>query len=174
MEPAGQRDTTAPTSLAADPASTSAAPAVSQPVRLRIPTIGVDAPVQPLGLRADGSLEVPTGRREVGWFTGAARPGERGPAVLAGHASLASGRAVFWRLRDVAPGVAIEVRGADGSAVRFRVTRVEQHPKDAFPTSAVYGATTGSELRLITCGGAVDPATRRYLDNVVLYAVRSP
>jgi hypothetical protein len=34
----------------------------------------------------------------------------------------------------------------------------------------VYGPTPDPELRLITCGGALDHATRHYLSNVVVYA----
>ena len=60
---------------------------------------------------------------------------------------------------------------ADGTTLRFAVTRVERHAKDDFPTEEVYGPTTGPELRLITCGGAFDRAAGSYLDNVVVWAV---
>ena len=41
---------------------------------------------------------------------------------------------------------------------------------DQFPTGKVYGPTPDAELRLITCGGAFDSATRHYLSNIVVYA----
>ena len=94
-----------------------------------------------------------------------------GPAVLAGHVDSTAGPAVFWRLRDLAPGDEVLVDRADGTTARFTVTRVERHPKDAFPTDEVYGPTTGAELRLITCGGEFDRAARSYRDNVVVFAV---
>jgi hypothetical protein len=50
------------------------------------------------------------------------------------------------------------------------VRRVRQYPKDKFPTAAVYFPTLKRELRLITCGGAFDYASRNYLSNVVVYA----
>jgi hypothetical protein len=34
----------------------------------------------------------------------------------------------------------------------------------------VYGPTNEPELRLITCGGAFDPATGHYRDNVIAFA----
>ena len=40
--------------------------------------------------------------------------------------------------------------------------RIEQHPKDAFPTEAVYGNTAGAELRLITCGDEFDRSIGHY------------
>ena len=44
------------------------------------------------------------------------------------------------------------------------------YPKDEFPTEAVYGPTSGPELRLVTCGGAFDRSARSYDDNVVVDA----
>jgi hypothetical protein len=53
----------------------------------------------------------------------------------------------------------------------FRVTAVRTFLKSKFPTAAVYGPVANAQLRLITCGGTFDPATRRYLSNVVVFAV---
>jgi hypothetical protein len=47
---------------------------------------------------------------------------------------------------------------------------VDEFARAAFPTAAVFGPTPGSALRLITCGGAFDWSTHRYLDNVVVFA----
>ncbi|GAA3233316.1 class F sortase [Dactylosporangium siamense] len=58
----------------------------------------------------------------------------------------------------------------DGSRAVFTVRRVERHPKDAFPTDAVYGPVNHAGLRLITCGGEFDRATGHYRDNVVVFA----
>jgi hypothetical protein len=58
----------------------------------------------------------------------------------------------------------------DGDEVRFEVQRLERWPKDAFPTDAVYREAEGAELRLITCGGVFDQRTRRYEDNVIVFA----
>jgi hypothetical protein len=52
----------------------------------------------------------------------------------------------------------------------FRVYAVREYAKTAFPTSLVYGATPGPELRLVTCGGQFDARTGHYLDNVVVFA----
>ena len=45
-----------------------------------------------------------------------------------------------------------------------------QFPKTSFPTAAVFGATVGPTLRLITCTGAFDQTARSYLDNLVAFA----
>ena len=90
--------------------------------------------------------------------------------MLAGHVDSTGGPAVFFRLRDVRPAIPSLVTRADGSTVRFTVTRVARYAKTAFPTAEVYGPTPGAELRLITCGGDFDRAARSYRDNVVVYA----
>jgi sortase (surface protein transpeptidase) len=140
------------------------------PVRLRIPALGVDAPVGRVGQAADGTVQVPTRWEEVGWFDRGARPGDAGPAVLLGHVDSRTGPAVFLRLPRVRTSDVVEVTGADRVVRRFRVTSVREYPKVRFPTEAVYLPVLRPELRLVTCGGAFDPATGHYLDNVVVSA----
>jgi sortase (surface protein transpeptidase) len=142
----------------------------SAPVRLRIPSIGVDSALMGLGLQDDGSLEVPPEGFPAGWYTGAPTPGELGPAIIAGHVDWAGARGVFYSLRDLAAGDDISVEREDGSAARFRVASVQQFPKDAFPTAAVYADLDHAGLRLITCGGSFDRAARSYRDNIVVFA----
>ncbi|MBA3430393.1 MAG: class F sortase [Actinobacteria bacterium] len=140
------------------------------PERVRIPSIGVSAPVIDLVLNPDGTLEVPESFSVTGWWSGGAMPGEVGPAVIVGHVDSRTGPAVFYRLRDIEPGRFIEIVGTDGSSMKFRVERVEQHPKNAFPTERVYRETAEPELRLITCGGVFNRSTGHYLDNIIVFA----
>ncbi len=140
------------------------------PVRLRIPSLGIDAPVGPVGKAADGTVEVPTRWEDVGWFDEGARPGEEGPSVLLGHVDSKAGPAVFARLPQAPAGTVVEVVGDGGQVTRWRVERTEQHPKTQFPTEAVYLPALRPELRLVTCGGEFDRATGHYRDNVVVHA----
>jgi sortase (surface protein transpeptidase) len=90
--------------------------------------------------------------------------------VIAGHVDSTSGPAVFFRLRDLRAGDEVLVTRADHSVVRFAIDRLQQFPKASFPTAAVFGATPGPTLRLITCTGAFDETARSYLDNLVAFA----
>ena len=144
--------------------------AVAAPVRIRIPAVGVDAPVTGTGLDASGALVPPADPASGGWFTGGPAPGAPGPAVLTGHVDWAGRPAVFAGLARAVPGDEVLVDRADGSVVRFRITAVDRHPKSAFPAATVYAPTPAAELRLITCGGAFDRALGSYRDNVVVLA----
>jgi hypothetical protein len=141
----------------------------SSPVRLRIASIGVDSGLMPLGLRADGAMQVPPGAFPAGWYTGGPTPGELGPAVIAGHVDT-NGPGVFYRLRNVRPGDRVTVTRADGREPVFRVTRVAQFPKNRFPSKLVYGNVDHAALRLITCGGSFDSRVGHYVDNLVVFA----
>jgi hypothetical protein len=140
------------------------------PVRLEIPSIGVSASLVPLGLAPDGSMEVPKRWEDAGWYSRGPRPGEDGPAVIAGHVDSESGPAVFFRLRELRAGDVVRVIRADRSVARFVIDRLQQFPKRSFPTAAVFAPTPGPVLRLITCTGAFDQSRRSYLDNLVAFA----
>jgi sortase (surface protein transpeptidase) len=143
----------------------------SPPIRVDVPAVGVTAPIGPLGLNRDGTLEVPTNFARAGWYTGRPTPGEAGPAIIVAHRASRRGPGAFWKLPDVQPGQQIVVTRADNRRVLFAVERVEQHRKDAFPTAAVYGPTPETALRLITCGGPFEPALGdHYRDNVIVFA----
>jgi hypothetical protein len=144
------------------------APAVPAPVRLRAP--GIDAPITPVDVDGDGTLAAPDDPLVAGWFVGGPAPGGTGPAVLAGHVDWAGSPAVFARLGSLRPGDEVTVERADGSTVRFTVTRVVRVAKDDFPGAAVYGPTPDAQLRLVTCGGTFDHAAGSYEDNVVVFA----
>jgi len=143
---------------------------VAHPVRIEIPALGVSAPVIPLGLNPDRSLEVPEDYGDTGWWTGGPEPGERGAAVIAGHIDSKTGPAVFYRLRELERGDEIRVRRRDGTVGRFVVRGSEQHPKDRFPTERVYGRTREPTLRLVTCSGDFDARTGHYTDNTIVFA----
>jgi hypothetical protein len=145
-------------------------PQVPPPVRLSIPALHVDTPLQNLVQAPDRTIEVPTDYAVAGWFAEGPRPGQAGPAVILGHVDSETGPAVFYRLAGIAPGVAIAVQRADGSTIAFRVTGVQHVPKIRFPTAEVYGASLQPSLRLVTCGGRFDRTSGHYDDNVIVYA----
>lgn len=155
------------TGVAPDPAP------VAEPVALDVPAIGVTSDLMRLGLAGDGTVEVPplVPDDQAGWYRDGPAPGAVGPAVLLGHVDSAEhGPGVFFELGSLEPGDEVLVTRADGTVAVFAVDRVERHPKDDFPTIAVYGNTDGPQLRLITCGGAFDAAAGSYEDNVIAFA----
>lgn len=148
---------------------------VPLPAELIIPKIGVNATIIDLGLESNGSLNVgpldhqPEASDEAGWYTGSVRPGQIGPAVIAGHINY-SGPGVFEYLTDLRVGDLIYVKRFGGSIVEFRVTMVQTKLKTDFPTGGVFDPTPDAELRLISCTGTYNRATHHYNSNVIVYA----
>ncbi len=147
--------------------------AVPLPVRVRIPRAGVDSVLERLGRAADGTMALPSHPGHAGWYAGGPRPGQPGPAVVVGHVDWDHSPAVFFHLDELRPGDPVYVDRADGSTARFRVTGSTVVPKTRFPTDQVFAPTLQPALRLVTCGGSFDRATRNYRDNVIVFAVPS-
>jgi LPXTG-site transpeptidase (sortase) family protein len=156
--------------------------AVDQPVihgvpaaRLRVPSIGVDAPVVELGIKMDGSMESPDGPSAVGWYTFSPTPGNPGNTVFSGHRDWRTGATgVFWRLADLSPGDAVSVRLADGQVVDYTVVLSVSMAPDQMDILEVVGPTTDETITLITCEGSFDPASRDYDKRRVVWATRAP
>lgn len=137
---------------------------------IEIPAIDVRSRLEQLTLDPRGGLRPPVDPDQAGWYSAGPVPGDRGPAVIAGHLDSFTGPAVFLRLGQLRSGDLVIVHRSDGSTVDFRVQSTRRYPKTAFPTQSVYGATPVPTLRLITCGGAYDHSKKRYPDDVVVFA----
>lgn len=186
MWPAAPRDigTIPPVTAApAIPAGPSAAgPASSRttapfvPARLRVPRIGIDAPVVPVVVRPDGLLAVPADVRTVGWWSaGAPAAAPSGTVVLAGHVDSArQGPGAFFGIRALEPGDRVILSSASGRTTAYTVAARRQYPKNALPAGQLFDQDRPSRLVLVTCGGSFDRATRHYSDNVVVYARPAP
>ena len=143
----------------------------SVPVRIKIPEIGVDAPITSLGLTSDGHLNAPsdTDRNLVGWYGNGPAPGMTGNSILDGHVDTMAGPAVFYGLGALSKGDTVRVTRADKLTAVYSIDGIEVYAKADFPSDRVYGATKDPELRLITCGGGYTKQSG-YLGNVVVYA----
>ncbi len=141
----------------------------SVPVQVVVPSLGVEAGIDPVAVSADRVLDPPEDVERVGWWDASAAPGaSAGQTVLTGHAVHAGG-GVLDRLPAVRPGARVDLRTDEG-LMRYRVTDVETLGRDevAARTEELFGQDRGDgRLVLVSCtewDGAV------YRSNVVVTA----
>ncbi|MEV4353019.1 class F sortase [Nonomuraea sp. NPDC049625] len=144
----------------------------STPKRIVIKRLGINAPITSVGLKKDGTIEVPPSENPnlAGWYRSMSTPGEAGPAVILGHKDTRTRPAVFSRLPELKNGDTIEIQRQDRTTAVFTVGGIEQASKKTFPTQRVYGPQENAQLHLITCGGNYDRTIGHYDDNVIVYA----
>jgi LPXTG-site transpeptidase (sortase) family protein len=125
----------------------------SSTYRVRIPRIGVDAPVVPIKSNEDRVLNPPRDPSVVGWWSDGAAPGEpRGSAVLVGHTIRNNGGGVFDHVRDLSRGDAIEVEGWDPT-LTYRVKSIDVLSKAELARNAeeIFARSGAGRLVIITC-----------------------
>ncbi len=140
------------------------------PVSIKIPSLGLEADIVPVGVDADGNFEVPTAA-DVGWYRFGPEPGASGSAVLAAHVDYNGVAGAFYELRLLTVGAQVDIEFSDGSAQRFEVVGQELYDKQGLPRDDLFRRTGTPSLRLATCGGQFDPQARSYLGNRVVTAV---
>ncbi|HEY8480170.1 MAG TPA: class F sortase [Spirillospora sp.] len=154
-------------------ASASAPLGHSEPTQITIKKIGVSAPIGQIGLLPNGKVQEPPLSQPnlVGWYKEGVTPGEIGPSVLLGHVDANGKQAVFYRLKELQAGDQIQVARKDGTTATFAVQQIQRVDKNAFPHKKVFGEQLDhASLRLVTCGGAFDPKSGHYKDNIIVYA----
>ena len=159
-EPAPETTTSAPT-----PARAPRIP----PTGIEIDSLGLEGHVRPVGLEADGAMEVPP-VTEVGWYEYGATPGAPGATVLVAHVWWGDRPGPFHKLGAVEPGATIAVEIADGESRSYQIVERTMYDKDSLPAD-LWRKTGPETLVLITCGGDFDTSSRRYEQNIVVYAV---
>lgn len=144
-----------------------------QVTRVRIPALGVDAPILQMGFDSAGVMEVPQSPSTVAWYGFSAMPGNPGNAVMAAHVTWGGARAVFNQLSALHAGDVIEVRTSDGD-IRYVVQRSYLVRPEEADVPAIVGPRDGPQtLTLITCGGSFDSSVREYDHRVIVFATRA-
>ncbi|MFT7473490.1 MAG: hypothetical protein ACI81L_000405 [Verrucomicrobiales bacterium] len=127
------------------------------------------ARIVPVGLEANGELEVP-GADEVGWYRfGVGVDGGSGSTVLAAHIAYNGRDGVFRDLADATVGQQIVIARA-GTDVVYEISAIDQYDKFELPINDLFAEDGEERLILITCGGSFNPGLRSYDDNVVVVA----
>ncbi len=143
----------------------------SWPVRLSIPSLGVAANVQAVGVGKTGNMAVPTNYTDVAWYKGGTSPGHIGSAVFDGHVDNGFGLdGVFKHLGDIAIGAHILVTTKDGTTYTYGVDRTEAYPYDAVPTDTIFHSDDAAHLVIITCDGVWISGKKTYDHRLVVYA----
>ncbi|GAA1986676.1 hypothetical protein GCM10009718_25130 [Isoptericola halotolerans] len=152
----------------ADPVEGSAA---ADPQRLRISGL-LDVPVSPVGVEADGTMELPGAGDVAGWYRFGPAPGDDvGTVVLASHVDTIDGVGAFAGLTSVSTGDVVVVTDEDGERHRYTVSTVERFSKEVVPLDEIFDRTGERRLALVTCGGRWDAQAGHYEDNLVVTAV---
>jgi sortase (surface protein transpeptidase) len=144
------------------------------PVRLVIPKLNVNAGFQDTGLKSDGTMEVPSNIYDAGWFTGSARPGAKGVAIVTGHVAQVRGGVVtkpgvFSNLDTLVVGDTLTVLDDKGSTSTFVVRAVRSYDPTADATDVFTSNDGGAHLNIITCEGTWDQALLSYTKRLVVF-----
>jgi LPXTG-site transpeptidase (sortase) family protein len=136
-----------------EPASASPRPRPQPgvPVRLIVPSLGVDAPVIPI--TAPGGVLLPPGDPQtLGWWRDGAQPGAaRGGALITGH-TVHTGGGAFDDLDTMREGQAVRVRTSRG-VIEYAVSSITVYRKSTLARDAarIFSQTVPGRLVLITC-----------------------
>jgi sortase A len=142
-----------------------AAYSLGVPTRIIVPSIGLDAPIQDVGLNARGEMDVPAGTtNNVGWYQFGTVPGQIGSAVLDAHVF-----AAFSKLKYLKTGSMITIETSDGKTLEFKVTDSEVYKLTDVPLQLLFSRNDTRRLNLITCAGNLVPDRSTYDHRLIVY-----
>ncbi len=143
------------------------------PNRLLIQVLGIDAPIEQVGLTMEGAMDTPQNPEDAAWFRDGILPGQIGTAAIDGHLDWIHGEpALFTHLSALHKGDYIQVRDENGHVTTFVVTSLHTYNKSE-STMGVFSSNDGiSHLNLITCEGTWNAKLQTYTDRLVVFSDR--
>lgn len=149
--------------------------AANVPRYIFIPKLSVQAIVRPLGLTADGQLATPNNVYDTGWYKKSSTPGQPGAIVIDGHVSSWTTNGVFYGLKTLQPGDAIQIERGDGTTISYSVVKKQIYGYQQVDMSAVLSPVDASKpgLNLITCTGDVIKGSNNFTERIVIFTVQT-
>lgn len=140
------------------------------PARLKIPAIGVDAAVIPVGLTPDGAMGAPEVPADAAWYNLGPRPGENGSAVIAGHYGWKNKKpSVFDNLYKLRKGDKLYVEDDNGMIISFVVDKLQRYDPEENVSAVFESNDEKSHLNLVTCEGNWDDNIKSYTKRLVVF-----
>ncbi len=139
------------------------------PVRISVSGIGIDGPVEAVGIASDRQLDVPYAQA-AGWYRHSSVPETVGATVIAAHVDYGGQPGLFYDLRLATVGDIIQLELADGTNAEYVVSSVVLYDKTELPAHELFRSEGPHALHLVTCGGSFDRFARSYRGNQVITA----
>ena len=149
--------------------------------RIRAGSIGLDHPVEEIGI-TNNQLDTPKDAiGSVGWYYIYPKPGYGQNAVFAAHKNFDFHAGPFSKLDQFAPGDRITIAMSGGPTYTYEVIFYQRYPVDSIPMGELITAPQrppGEEwITLITCGGRFEVTQSNglghYLERDVVIAKRT-
>jgi sortase (surface protein transpeptidase) len=145
--------------------------------RFIVPKLGVDAPVENLGVDASNTMETPVRENtDVGWYHIWDRPGWDGNAVFSAHVYWENVPAPFQRLSTLVEGDEVDIEMNNGEVYKYQVISKNRYSRDNIPMGDIIWPKERPAdeqwITMITCGGELDSTGWEYLSRDVVVAKR--
>jgi len=141
-----------------------------EPTHIKIPSIEVDAIIQPTGILENGEMGVPDDTNVLGWFEPGYKVGAKGHAVLAGHVDSLTGPAIFYELKKVKNEDKIILLDDSGREMIFVVKKMVSYKTDEAPIEEIFGKSDKRIINLITCTGVFNRDIGSHEERLVVSA----
>lgn len=140
------------------------------PVRLKIPTIGVNTAIEDALITPGGRMDVPAGSVNVAWFSLGPLPGKVGSAVIGGHFGIKDNVPfVFYDLDKLKIGDRVYIVDDKDQSLAFEVKKIKSFERNADSTSVFTSGDGLAHLNLITCEGIWNKVNDSYPQRLVVF-----
>lgn len=146
-------------------------PLHAEPVKLFSEDANIDVQINPVGVQANGMLDVPGDWFSGGWYKKSAKPGQEGNVIIDGHYDTNTGSpAAFWNLKNLTVNDKVVVVDEFGKEYEYVVEEIHHLAISTDNRLDVLNKSVGKTLTLVTCGGVWDAQAGTYNKRLIIKA----
>ena len=134
-------------------------PIEAWPVRLRIPSLSVDEPIEDTGIDASGAMEIVPSPYIISWLRECAIPGNIGNSFIAGHNRWRGEQGSLYYLDLLEVGDTMEIDYDDGTTLIFKCESVYSYTLATAPAHMIMREDGPARVTVITCMEPFNPVT---------------
>ena len=147
------------------------------PKYIKIPRLGVNARVLPMGVNSTNQLKAPSNIYDAGWYNASAKPGDsgsNGAILIDGHVHGPTLPGVFVGIKNLAADDTIQIYRGDDKLFTYKVVKVQNYDADKIDMGMMLSSIQPGQpgLNLITCGGQFDKSSNEYKQRTAVFAVQ--
>lgn len=141
----------------------------NDPKKIKIPSIGVDAYIQKVGVDQNKQVAVPSNLFMAGWFVDTVQPGKKGLSLIDGHVTGRKNDGVFKELDKLKSGDQFSLELGNGDMLKYEVVGKQSvNIKDSISIMFSQDPNIPKQLNLVTCSGNFDQKTRTYDERLIV------
>lgn len=138
------------------------------PASVNIPSLNLNAQVEPVGIHTNGTVALTQDHRKVGWYKSSAPSGANSTVLLVGYRF--GETPIFSSIDQLHTGDVVELRNVGGESFWYQISSIDFYAAKDVPLAKLVTIDQGESLVLAGNSGDWDETKKEFSERIIVVA----